>query len=155
MLCAVRCAKSDPPPLPKHGLVQARRPRVTVVLMVFSDRGFYGQKFNAWWLCADCRGKERLGPVCDGFSCSQQHSDWYCNPMLSVFLISRSTILRMRSLILILNLIMIVALILTQSSSLLTIHRLAQILGRTMNCSLYGPKQGPSYFFPRSVASVG
>ena len=34
----------------------------------------------------------------------------------------------MRSLILILNLIMIVALILTWSSSLLTIHRLAQIV---------------------------
>ena len=46
----------------------------------------------------------------------------------------------MQSLILILNLIMIVALILTWSSSLLTIHRLAQILERTMNCSLYGPK---------------
>ena len=28
------------------------------------------------------------------------------------------------------------------------------ILGRTMNCSLYGPKQGPSCFFPPSDASV-
>ena len=68
--------------------------------------------------------------------------------MLSVFLISWSTNLRMQSLILILNLIMIVALILTRSSSLLTIHRLARILGRTMNCSLYGPKQGPRCFPP-------
>ena len=68
--------------------------------------------------------------------------------MLSVFLISWDTTLRMRSLILILNLIMIVALILTWSSSLLTIHCLAQMLQRTMNCSLYGPKQGPSFFSP-------
>ena len=52
-------------------------------------------------------------------SLAQQHSDWCCNPMLAVFLVSRSTTLRMRSLILILNLIMIVALILTWSSSLL------------------------------------
>ena len=67
--------------------------------------------------------------------------------MLTVFLISHSPTLRMRSLILILNLIMIVTLILTRSSSLLTIHRQVQILGRTMICRLYGPKQGPSCFF--------
>ena len=36
------------PSLSKHRLVQARRPRVAVVLRVFCDHGFYGQKSNAW-----------------------------------------------------------------------------------------------------------
>ena len=27
-----------------------------------------------------------MGHVCDGSSCSQQHSDWYCNPMVIVLL---------------------------------------------------------------------
>ena len=31
----------------KHRYAQERRHRVTIVLMVFSDHGFYGQKFNA------------------------------------------------------------------------------------------------------------
>ena len=122
-----------PPPLSKPGLVRARRPRVTVVLMGFSDRGFCGQKFNAWWLRADCGGKEGLGHVCDGFSCSQQHSDWYCKAMQSVFLISRGTALQMRSLILILNLIMIVALILNLIMIVALILNLIMIVALILN----------------------
>ena len=48
MLCCYptfQTSNYPPPPLRKHGLVSARRPRVTVVLMGFSDDGFYGQKF--------------------------------------------------------------------------------------------------------------
>ena len=54
--------------------------------MGFSDHGFYGQKFIVPRLCADCTEKEGLGHVYDGPSCSQQHSDWYCNPMVTVLL---------------------------------------------------------------------
>ena len=46
--CTAYCAvpASPPPPLRKHGLVQSRGPRLTVVFLVFTDHRFCGQKCN-------------------------------------------------------------------------------------------------------------
>ena len=46
-----------PPPPCKHGLVQARRPRLASVFLVFSDHGFCGQKCNVTGCAPIVEGK--------------------------------------------------------------------------------------------------
>ena len=59
---------------------------LTVVFLVFSDRGCCGQKCNVTRLCCNGSGKRGLDHACGSSSCSDQHSACNCSPMLFVLM---------------------------------------------------------------------
>ena len=84
------CFPPSPPPPLAQALpclhTRSTGARLTVVFLVFSAHGLYGQKCNVTQLYCNCRGKGGLDHACSSSSCSYEHSACNCNPMLSALM---------------------------------------------------------------------